>query len=133
MAYARKDLKANVIIDIATLTGAQGPATGRLHGAVLTNNEKWEKACVEIGRQCGDLCFPIVFAPEIHFSEFKSEVADMTNSVKVYFNVNTQIYGFFKLKNHFYRMQIMLLPRAQDFSYIRTWDQTIKGSGFILI
>lgn len=95
VAFAKKDLKANVIIDMATLTGAQGPATGRLHGAVLTNNEKWEKACVEIGKRCGDLCFPIVFAPEIHFSEFKSEVADMTNSVKNSNNAASACAGLF--------------------------------------
>lgn len=50
---------------------------------MLTNSEIWERACVEVGRKCGDLCFPLVYAPEIHFSEFKSEVADMRNSVKV--------------------------------------------------
>lgn len=84
MAYARKDLKADIIIDMATLTGAQGPATGRHHAAVLTNSEKWERACVEAGRRCGDLCFPLVYVPELLFAEqFKSEVADMTNSVKV--------------------------------------------------
>jgi probable aminopeptidase NPEPL1 len=68
---------------MATLTGAQGSATGKYHAAILTNSEKWEKTCVEIGKKCGDLCFPVVFAPEIHFSEFNSDVADMTNSVKV--------------------------------------------------
>ncbi len=29
MAYAQKDLKADVIVDMATLTGAQGVATGK--------------------------------------------------------------------------------------------------------
>lgn len=28
VAYARKDLKADVVVDMATLTGAQGIATG---------------------------------------------------------------------------------------------------------
>ena len=31
MAFAKKDLKADIIVDIATLTGAQGPATGNLN------------------------------------------------------------------------------------------------------
>lgn len=30
VAYAQKDLKADIVIDIATLTGAQGVATGKL-------------------------------------------------------------------------------------------------------
>ena len=68
---------------MATLTGAQGPATGKYHAAVLTNNEKWEQACVEVSKNCGDLAYPLVFAPELHFSEFNSEVADMRNSVIV--------------------------------------------------
>ncbi len=69
---------------MATLTGAQGIATGKLHAALLTNNDQWEKAAVETGKKCGDLCFPILFAPELLFKEFKSEMADMTNSVPVY-------------------------------------------------
>lgn len=81
VAYACKDLKADIIVDMATLTGAQGSNTGKLHAALLTNNEKWESATVETGKKCGDLCFPIIFAPELLFKEFKSEIADMRNSV----------------------------------------------------
>merc|ERR1711978_100316 len=36
--YARKDLKANIIVDMCTLTGAQGISTGRYHAAHLTND-----------------------------------------------------------------------------------------------
>ena len=39
VAYARKDLKADIIVDMCTLTGAQGVATGRYHAAHMTNNE----------------------------------------------------------------------------------------------
>uniref|UniRef100_A0A1A9W5Q5 Cytosol aminopeptidase domain-containing protein n=1 Tax=Glossina brevipalpis TaxID=37001 RepID=A0A1A9W5Q5_9MUSC len=42
VCYAQKDLKANIILDMATLTGAQAIATGKYHGAVLTNSEEWE-------------------------------------------------------------------------------------------
>lgn len=104
VAYAQKDLKANVILDIATLTGAQvrmkfheirtiifnnkrflskGIATGKYHGAVLTNNEEWEQRCIEAGKNSGDLLAPLVYCPELHFSEFSSSVADMKNSVAV--------------------------------------------------
>jgi probable aminopeptidase NPEPL1 len=84
VAYAKKDLKADIIVDIATLTGAQVGATGKYHAAVLTNSEKWERACVEVGKNCGDLCYPVIFAPELHFADYyKSELADMTNSTGV--------------------------------------------------
>ncbi|KAJ6665679.1 hypothetical protein lerEdw1_002049 [Lerista edwardsae] len=72
VAYACKDLGADIILDMATLTGAQGIATGKYHAAVLTNNEEWEKACVKAGRNCGDLVHPLVYCPELHFSEFTS-------------------------------------------------------------
>lgn len=68
---------------MATLTSAQGVATGKHHAAILTNNEAWERAAIEVSKNCGDLVYPIIFAPELHFSEFDSEVADMKNSVKV--------------------------------------------------
>ncbi|ETE71194.1 putative aminopeptidase NPEPL1, partial [Ophiophagus hannah] len=83
VSYACKDLGADIILDMATLTGAQGIATGKYHAAVLTNNEEWEQACIKAGRNCGDLVHPLVYCPELHFSEFTSAVADMKNSVAV--------------------------------------------------
>lgn len=61
----------------------QGIATGKYHAAVLTNSAEWEAACVKSGRKCGDLVHPLVYCPELHFSEFTSAVADMKNSVAV--------------------------------------------------
>ncbi|XP_031228784.1 probable aminopeptidase NPEPL1 isoform X2 [Mastomys coucha] len=81
VSYACKDLGADIIVDMATLTGAQGIATGKYHAAVLTNSAEWEAACVKAGRKCGDLVHPLVYCPELHFSEFTSAVADMKNSV----------------------------------------------------
>lgn len=95
VAYACKDLKADIIVDMATLTGAQGAATGKLHAALLTNNEEWERELVNFGKSSGDLCFPVIFAPEIHFSEYNSEVADMTNSITTTTNANCSCAGLF--------------------------------------
>nr|XP_045013705.1 probable aminopeptidase NPEPL1 [Jaculus jaculus] len=81
VSYACKDLGADIIVDMATLTGAQGIATGKYHAAVLTNSADWEAACVKAGRKCGDLVHPLVYCPELHFSEFSSAMADMKNSV----------------------------------------------------
>ncbi|NWV27635.1 PEPL1 aminopeptidase, partial [Origma solitaria] len=95
VAYACKDLGADIILDMATLTGAQGIATGKYHAAVLTNNEEWEKACVKAGRNCGDLVHPLVYCPELHFSEFTSAVADMKNSVADRDNTPSSCAGLF--------------------------------------
>lgn len=61
----------------------QGISTGKYHAAVMTNSEQWEVACVRAGRSSGDLAHPLVYCPELHFSEFTSAIADMKNSVAV--------------------------------------------------
>ncbi|KAF7284404.1 hypothetical protein GWI33_022190 [Rhynchophorus ferrugineus] len=95
VAYANKDLKANIILDMATLTGAQGITTGKYHAAVLTNNGEWEDTLLEAGLSSGDLVFPIPFCPELHFSEFSSAVADMKNSVADRNNAQSSCAGLF--------------------------------------
>ena len=79
--YAATRLHASVIIDIATLTGAQGVATGKRHGAIYCNNENFETSAVEIGKHTGDLVHPLPYCPEFFRAEFASKVADMKNSV----------------------------------------------------
>ena len=83
VSYAAQDLKADVILDIATLTGAQGVATGRHHGALLTNQPEWEEFSVSAGRASADLVHPMIYCPELHFTEFSSCIADMKNSSAV--------------------------------------------------
>ncbi|MBN3298157.1 putative aminopeptidase NPEPL1 [Amia ocellicauda] len=95
VAYASKDLGADIILDMATLTGAQGISTGKYHAAVMTNSEQWEAACVRAGRSSGDLAHPLVFCPELHFSEFTSAVADMKNSVADRENAQSSCAGLF--------------------------------------
>ena len=65
----------------ASCNVSQGVATGRYHAGLLTNREEWERACVSAGRSSGDLVQPLVFSPELHFSEFSSAMADMKNFV----------------------------------------------------
>ena len=60
---------------MATLTGAQGVATGNKFGAIYCNNEKLEKIAVEAGRFTGDLLHSVPFAPEFFRQEFHSAVA----------------------------------------------------------
>ncbi|KAM8947609.1 putative aminopeptidase NPEPL1 isoform 2-T2 [Pelodytes ibericus] len=95
VSYACKDLGADIILDMATLTGAQGIATGKYHAAVLTNSEEWEAASVKAGRKCGDLVHPLVYCPELHFNEFSSAMADMKNSVADRENAQSSCAGLF--------------------------------------
>nr|CAD7449582.1 unnamed protein product [Timema bartmani] len=95
VSYAQRDLKANIIVDMATLTGAQAICTGKYHAAVLTNNAEWEGAAVHAGKSSGDLVFPILYCPELHFSEFSSAVADMKNSVTDRSNAQSSCAGLF--------------------------------------
>uniref|UniRef100_T1J675 Cytosol aminopeptidase domain-containing protein n=1 Tax=Strigamia maritima TaxID=126957 RepID=T1J675_STRMM len=95
VAYAFKDLKATIILDMATLTGAQGTATGKYHAALITNNEEWEVASVKAGQASGDLIHPLPYCPELHFSEFASSLADMKNSVADRSNAQSSCAGLF--------------------------------------
>lgn len=95
VCYADKDLKAKVILDMATLTGAQGIATGKYHGAILTNSGCWEDKALIVGRKTADLLSPVPYCPELHFSEFTSAVADMKNSVMDRGNAQVSCAGLF--------------------------------------
>ncbi|CAD5229480.1 unnamed protein product [Bursaphelenchus okinawaensis] len=78
--YAKNVLKADTIIDMATLTGAQAYVSGRIHAAVLCNKEDTEQKVVKAGKRSGDLVHPLPYAPDLHFSDLKSQIADMKNS-----------------------------------------------------
>ncbi|RNF06013.1 putative aminopeptidase, putative,metallo-peptidase, Clan MF, Family M17 [Trypanosoma conorhini] len=85
----------DVILDMATLTGAQGVATGRAHAALYANNGGIEDRLLSASRTCGDLCFPIVHCPEFHSSEFTSKVADIRNSVANRGNASASCAAYF--------------------------------------
>ncbi|MCA9657068.1 MAG: leucyl aminopeptidase family protein [Myxococcales bacterium] len=89
VSYAARVLKADTVIDAATLTGAQMVATGLLHGALVSNDEDLEGRFVAAGKASGDLVHPLPFAPELYKSEFESAVADMCNSVRNRMNAQT--------------------------------------------
>ncbi|MCC6619715.1 MAG: leucyl aminopeptidase family protein [Deltaproteobacteria bacterium] len=82
VAYATRDLEAPIVVDLATLTGAQLMATGKLHAAIVSNDEALEAQAVAAGKRSGDLVFPLPYAPELYRAELTSPVADLRNSVK---------------------------------------------------
>ena len=61
----------------------QGISTGKYHAARDDQQRAVGGGCVRAGRSSGDLAHPLVYCPELHFSEFTSAVADMKNSVAV--------------------------------------------------
>ena len=111
VAYASKELKSDIIVDLATLTGTQSITTGawiwkllflynlrfvgKYHGAVLSNLEQWETHCLHSGKASGDHAYPIIYCPEFQFTEFASHVADMKNSVNDRMNAQTSCAGIF--------------------------------------
>jgi probable aminopeptidase NPEPL1 len=98
-ASALLPFEPQVIMDMATLTGAQGVATGRYHAAIYTNSGEYEARVMEAGRKSGDLVFPVLYCPEFHNREFSSKVADYKNSVANINNAQVSCAGQF-IGNH---------------------------------
>lgn len=95
VSYAARVLGAEVILDAATLTGAQLISTGMVHAAVMSNDAGVEHGLVAAGFASGDVCHPLIFAPELFQAEFKSPIADMRNSVKNRNNAQSSCAGQF--------------------------------------
>ena len=85
----------DIVLDMATLTGAQMVCTGKKHAGILSNTYDLEQRIVKAGLESGDFCFPMLYAPELLMDEFKSEVADMKNSVKDRSNAQASCAGHF--------------------------------------
>jgi probable aminopeptidase NPEPL1 len=80
-SYIARNFPVQVLIDAATLTGAQLMATGKFHAGIVSNDAELEDKTIAAGLTSGDHCMPLLYSPELHTSEFKSAVADMRNSV----------------------------------------------------
>lgn len=96
VAHASKHLESlDLILDMATLTGAQSITTGKKHGAILTKKQSTEDRIYQAGKTSGDLVFPLLYAPELLKPEFSSKVADMKNSVANRSNAQSSCAGHF--------------------------------------
>ena len=65
VAHATKHLDVDLVVDMATLTGAQSIATGKMHAGILANTRELEERAVKAGLASGDLCYPLLYAPEL--------------------------------------------------------------------
>jgi probable aminopeptidase NPEPL1 len=95
VAHATKHFDCDLVVDMATLTGAQLITTGKIHAGILANKEEIEQRAIKAGKLSGDLVFPLLYAPELLMDEFKSMVADMKNSVKDRSNAQSSCAGHF--------------------------------------
>lgn len=129
VAYAAKHLNPKVIVDMATLTGAQGIATGQRIGAIYTNDEDLERLAVVAGKRSGDLVHPMPYAPEFFRAEFKSTVADMKNSVKNRANAQVSCAGQF-VANHLGDYEANGKWLHVDMAYPIKTDDDERSTGF---
>jgi len=98
VSYASNSIQGgevDLILDMATLTGAQLVCTGKKHAGILAKTAKIEQRIMESGMRSGDLVYPMLYAPELLKSEFASKVADMKNSVKDRGNAQASCAGHF--------------------------------------
>jgi len=99
VAHAAKHLKPDLIVDMATLTGAQRISTGRHFSTFLATDEELEQEVIDAGRRSGEGAHPGLFAPELLLSEFNSDLADMFNHVKDANNASASCAGLFMYKH----------------------------------
>ena len=95
VAYTTRHHKPDLVIDLATLTGAQMVSTGHRHAGIVCNDEAIENIAIKVGKETGDLVHPLPYCPEFFRGEFKSAVADMKNSVKDRLNAQSSCAGQF--------------------------------------
>jgi probable aminopeptidase NPEPL1 len=95
VAYVTRHYTPDLVIDLATLTGAQLVSTGQRHAAIVCNDDRTEAQAIAVGLRTGDLVHPLPYCPEFYRKEFKSTVADMKNSVKDRMNAQASCAGQF--------------------------------------
>jgi len=78
LCYAEKYYKPDVIVDIATLTGACVVALGHAFSALMTRNDKLSKQLIAVGEFVGDRLWRLPLH-DIYKGGNKSVVADIAN------------------------------------------------------
>ena len=79
IGFARKDLKADAIVDVATLTGACGVALGDSVAGLWSSDDRLRDALLLAGQDCGERLWPMPLFPE-YDEQIRSEVALIKNS-----------------------------------------------------
>jgi leucyl aminopeptidase len=75
---AAGELKPDVMVDIATLTGAQIVALGNRVSAVMANDDEFRSSVVSAASDAGEQFWPMPLPPDLR-SSMDSRVADIAN------------------------------------------------------
>ena len=78
LAYATKNYKPALIVDVATLTGAVVVALGAFGAAIVSNKQHVAEYVVGIGKKVGEPAWQLPLWPELA-KELRSEIADLKN------------------------------------------------------
>jgi leucyl aminopeptidase len=78
LAYAVRRLRPDLIIDLATLTGAANVALGKRTGSLFTHDDELAEALLAAGAQVGERMWRLPLADEYQ-SLLASDVADLSN------------------------------------------------------
>jgi leucyl aminopeptidase len=79
LTYCVRDLGAERVVDLATLTGAVVVALGSTYAALISNDERWAARVAAAAERAGELAWRLPLHPE--YKELtKGKVADLTNS-----------------------------------------------------
>lgn len=95
VSWVCRNHKPDMVVDVATLTGAALMTSGKVFAGIYTNDEDLELRARRAGKSVGEPVFPFLYAPELMRKEFKSSVADMKNSVKDRMNAQASCAGLF--------------------------------------
>ncbi len=79
MTWAQRQFKPEVMIDLATLTGAMIISLGHEHGGLFANDDGLAEKLAEAGRQSGDKLWRLPMG-EAYDKIMDSQIADMKNS-----------------------------------------------------
>jgi leucyl aminopeptidase len=77
MVRAQED-EPDLLIDVATLTGAQLVALGSRTGAIMSNDDALQEKIFDASKRAGDQMWPMPLPPELRKS-LDSSVADISN------------------------------------------------------
>jgi leucyl aminopeptidase len=77
LSYASAQ-KPDVMIDIATLTGAAVVALGHLVSGIMTNESRLAKALIQAGEKAGEKFWELPLVKEYQ-KDIKSKIADVKN------------------------------------------------------
>ncbi|MEX0592284.1 MAG: leucyl aminopeptidase [Nitriliruptoraceae bacterium] len=73
------ELEPDVIVDLATLTGAQIVALGERISAMIANDDALSEALEAAGTQAGEVVWPLPLAKDIYGERINGNIADLKN------------------------------------------------------